>query len=98
MFCTTSETEGEVVHVKLVKAPSNSLLTVPRRYFCCGFMFFVFGVRVLMTFHLTCVHIILVWFWLLSGHLLGNRCSLGWPYVLFCILTICNISYFPFLF
>ena len=42
----TSETEGEVVHVKLVKAPSNSLLTVPMRSFCCGSMLPVFGVRV----------------------------------------------------
>ena len=36
-----------------------------------------------MTFHLMCVRIILVRFRLLSGHLLGNSCSLGWPYVLF---------------
>ena len=28
-------------------------------------------------FHLTCVHIILARFRLLSGHLLGNICSLG---------------------
>ena len=51
-----------------------------------------------MTFHLMCFHIILVRFGLLSGHLLGNSCSFGLPYVLFCILNICNISYFPFLF
>ena len=37
----------------------------------------VFGVRVSVTFHLTCVHIIVVQFRLLSGHLLGNSCSLG---------------------
>ena len=37
----------------------------------------VFGVRVSVTFHLTCAHIILVRFRLLSGHLLGNSCSLG---------------------
>ena len=36
-----------------------------------------------MTFHLMCVRIILVRFRLLSCHLLGNSCSLGWPYVLF---------------
>ena len=62
MFCTTSETEGEVVHVKLVSAPNNSLLTVPRREFCCGSLLPVFGVRFLVTFHLTCVHIILFGF------------------------------------
>ena len=36
-----------------------------------------FGFRVSVTFHLTCVHIILVRFRLLSGHLLGISCSLG---------------------
>ena len=30
---------------------------------------------------------------LLSGHLLGTSCSLGWPYVL-CILIICYLSCF----
>ena len=39
----------------------------------------------------------LVRFQLLNGHLLGNSCSLGWPCVL-CIVTICNLSYFPFWF
>ena len=69
MFCTISETEGKVVHVKL-DAPSNSLLTVPRRYNCCGSLMPVIAVRVSVTFHLTCVHIILVRFRLLGGHLL----------------------------
>ena len=61
MFCSTSETEGEVVHVKLVEAPpplSNSLLTVSRRKFWCGSLLPCFGVRVSVTFHLMCVHII----------------------------------------
>ena len=31
LLCTTSETEGEVVHEKLIQAPSNSLLTVSMR-------------------------------------------------------------------
>ena len=39
--------------------------------------------EVRMTFHLTYVHIILVRFGLLSGHLFGNSCPLGRPYVLF---------------
>ena len=69
MFCTTSKTEGEVGAVKLVQAPSNSLLTVPRQKFCCGSLLPVFGVRVSVTFHLTCVRIILARFRLLSGHL-----------------------------
>ena len=36
-----------------------------------------FGVRVWVTFNLMFVHIILVRFGLLSGHLLGKSCSLG---------------------
>ena len=34
----------------------------------------MFGVRVSVTFHLMCVHIILVRFALLSGQLLGKSC------------------------
>ena len=71
MFCTTSETKREVGAVKHVDPPCYSLLTVPRRYFCCGSVLPFFGVRVSVTFHLTCVQIILVRFGLLSGHLLG---------------------------
>ena len=35
---------------------------------------------------------------LLSGHLLGNSCPLGWPFVLvvFCIFVIFVISHFGF--
>ena len=65
------------MHVKLVLAPSNSLLTVRRGEFCCSYQLSVFGVRVSVTFHLTCVHIILGLFGLLSGHLFGNSCSTG---------------------
>ena len=37
MFKTTVEADGEDLDpVKLVKASSNLLLTVPRRYFCYG--------------------------------------------------------------
>ena len=71
------------MHVRLVQSPSNSLLPVPKRQFCCGSLLPVFGVRLSAMFHLTYVHIILVRFGLLSGHLLGNSSSLGWPYVLF---------------
>ena len=65
------------------KPSSISLLTVPRRYFCCGSLLSVFGAGVSVTFHLMCVYIIFSSVWLLSGHLLGNSCSLGRPYVLF---------------
>ena len=44
MFCTTSETEGEVGPVKLAKDPEgSSFVVVPS---CL-----VFGVRVSVTFH-----------------------------------------------
>ena len=57
-----------------------------------------FGVRVSVTFHLMCVHIIFssvsVAEWPLFGKKLLNRLTIC-P---LCILTICNtcISYFPF--
>ena len=36
MFRTTAEANGEGLYpVKHVEAPSNLLLTVPRRHFCC---------------------------------------------------------------
>ena len=44
---------------------------------CCFLCCFFGGVRVSVTFRLTYVHISLVQFGLLSGHLLGNSCSLG---------------------
>ena len=40
------------------KAHGGSLLAVPGRYFCCGSLLPVFGVRVSVPFHLICVHII----------------------------------------
>ena len=61
----------------------------------CGSLLPVFGVRVSVTFHLTCVNIIFVRFGLLSGNLLKKLltrltiCSL-------CILIMCNFNYFPF--
>ena len=79
MFCTTSETKGEVVHVKLVQAPQYFISDRSKAVVLLWFSVacFVFGVRVSVTFHLMCVHIILVRYGLLSGHLLGKSCSLG---------------------
>ena len=100
MFCAASETKGEVGAVNILSPPppSNSLLAVPRQLFCCSSLLPVFGARVLVTFHLMCVHIIFrsVWvdewppFW---TELLTRlaMCSL-------CILTICIFSYFSFWF
>ena len=45
-----------------------------------------------MTFHLTCVHIIFSSVPVAEWPHFGKTCPLGLPYVLFCILTICNIS------
>ena len=40
-------------------------------------------------FHLMFVHYTFSSVWLLSGHLLGNSCALGWPIVLivFCLFV-----------
>ena len=54
-----------------------------------------FGVRVSVMFHFI---ILLVQFGLLSGHLLGNSCPFGWPFVpiVFCQFVI--FIYSPFWF
>ena len=48
MFWAMIETEGEVGYPKNgFKSPSIFILTVPRRYFCCGsFLLFVLAVRI----------------------------------------------------
>ena len=96
---TTSETAGEVGPVKLVKAPRNSLLTVPMRYFCCGYLLPVLCLRVLAHYTLCMFKLFLVRLGLVRGRLcfwkeLLNRltmCSL-------CIFTIriLGISRFGF--
>ena len=55
-----------------------------------------FGVIVSVMFHLMFVHYTFSSFGLLSGHLLGNSCPLGWPFVfiVFCLFVI--FTYFPF--
>ena len=84
MFCTTSKTEGEVGPVKLIYTPSNSLLTIPMRWFSAA----RFGVRVSVTFHLTHVHInfssISVDKWPPFGKLLLTR---------FIICSLCILDY-----
>ena len=52
-------------------------------------------VSVLVTYHLMFVQIIFVGFRLLSGHVLGKSCPLGWLYICsFCIVSICIFCYF----
>ena len=55
-----------------------------------------FSVRVSVMFQLMFIYYTLVRFGLLSGHLLGNSCPLGWSYVLidFCLFVILFISHF----
>ena len=102
MCCTTSTTEDEVVHihfVKLVYAPAQLFITDrSNAVVFCRSLLPVFSVRVSATFRLTCVHIILVWFGLLSVHLLGNSYLLGLPYALivFLLFVINVISRFGF--
>ena len=61
---------------------------------CCLF----YGIRVSVTFHLMCVHItfssVSVAEWPPFGKYLFTRLTICF----ICILTICNISYFPFCF
>ena len=56
-----------------------------------------FGVRLSVMFRLVFVHYTLVRFGLLSGHLLGNNCPFGWPYlpIVFCLFVIFHL--FPIL-
>ena len=76
-FVPLQKLRARLAQENLFKPLSYSLLTVPRRYFCYGTLFPAFGVRVTVTFHLMCLHIIVVPFGLLSIHLLGKSCSLG---------------------
>ena len=64
MFCTTSESKGEATD------RSNAVVLL-RFYVAC------FGVRVSVMTNLMSVHIILVRFRFLSGHLLGKSCPFG---------------------
>ena len=59
-----------------------------------------FGVRVSVMFHLIIVRsiILLVRFVLLSCHLLGNSCRLGWPFVYIVFGLFAIFIYFPFWF
>ena len=57
MYCTTSETEGEVVHVK-VKAANLFITDRSKAIVLFCFAVACFGVRVSETFHLMRLHII----------------------------------------
>ena len=56
MFCTTSQTEGEAVHVKLVSAPQLFFTDRSGAVVLLWFSVTFFGVWVSVTFRLLCVH------------------------------------------
>ena len=89
----TEDIEDEVGSIKLVLAPSNSLLTFPRQWFWCGSILPVCGVRVSVVSHLMFIHynFTLVWVaeWPPFGKYLLTRlafCSHLWFLVIFFIL------------
>ena len=56
------------------------------------------GVRVSVMFHFMFIHFTFSSVGLLSGHLLGNSCLLGWPFVLIVSCLFVIFIYFPFWF
>ena len=80
-FCTTLETEGEVVHVKLVKAPQFFITDRSKVVVFLRFSVACFWCHRKMSFGdvspYVCSFLFLVRFRLLSGNLLGTCCSLG---------------------
>ena len=83
MFCTTSETEGEV------GAKAVVLL---------WFSVACFGVRVSVTFHLIFVNIILSSVWDAEWPPFGKELLTRLTICSLCILTSCYFSYFMFWF
>ena len=56
----------------------------------------VFGVRVSVTFHLMCVHFIFSAEWVAEWPSFGKELLTRFTMCSLCILTICNLIYFPF--
>ena len=76
-------------------SPSNSLLTVPRRWFCCGCLLPLYGLSVSVTFHLMFVQIILSLVWVIEWPPFWKELLTRLTICCLCILTICNFSFFP---
>ena len=79
MFCTTSETVGEVGPIKLVWAYGGLLLAVPGWCFCGSLLPFLCRSSMMLDHDTPCVcRFVLVFgrFGLLNVHLLGKSCSL----------------------
>ena len=80
-----------MVRVRFITANSNAVVLL---------WFFVacFGVRVSVTFHLTCVHIIFRSVWVAEWQPFGKKLLTRLTICSLCLLTISNFSYFPFWF
>ena len=87
--------------IKHVQAPSsNSLLTLQRRYFCCGSLdpLPISGVRFSAMFQLMFVKSIFSSVWVAEWSPFGKKLPTWLTICSLCILTICDFSYFPFWF
>ena len=62
------------------------------------FSFACFSVTVLVTFHLMCDYIIFSLVWVAEWPPFGKELLTWVTTCALCILTLCNFSYFPFLF
>ena len=99
MFCTTSETEGEVVYVKLVEVPPQEFITDRSKAVVLLWISVAcFGVRVSVTFHLTCVHFIFCPVWVAEWPSFRKKLLTRLTVCSLCVLTIFNFGDFPFWF
>ena len=78
----------------MFKTPSNLLLTVQGRYFCCGSLLPVFGAIVAVMFYHMCVHNMVSSVWVAEWPFFGKELLTRLTMCSLCILTICNFSYF----
>ena len=92
MFWAITEAEGEAGHpLNRFKPPSILILTVPRRYFCCGsLLLLVLAVRIYTLVHLLCEWHIYLGSWMTAYP--GKSCSFGLPRVSF--VNCCQFMYF----
>ena len=93
---TTLVTEGEVGPVKLVWAPSGSLLTVPGRWFWCG-LCWLFWCRSVGDVHYMLVHYTFSSVWVAEWPPFGKWLSARLAICSYCVLSVCKIYLFPVL-
>ena len=80
-----------VLHARLI---TDSILTVPRRWFLCGLCF---GVRFSVMFHFMFVHYTFSSVWVAEWPPFGRKLPARLAICSHCILSICNIYLFPVL-